>query len=741
MPAVDSYSPCPCGSGQKFKWCCHKAESYVDRAMRLERNGQSEAALSALNEGLAKLPDNPWLALRRAILLAVLDRTTESREAVDKLLESHPEHPGALSIKLRLLQASGEIRGAVDLFQDLLAKAVEQGKPAPAEMATALGATLYRAGFIPAALAHLDLVGDDAPAQIRAMCDELRTTIGATGSISPWLKNPYALHPCPADAGADVRERFAEAVAWAGRGLLERAAAAFELLSSDERAGRVADVNQGLCRLRLADHAGAVAAIRRGLASAPATTDAVDLEALCQLIDPEVGDDPIEEVELTWSLRDRDGLIRRLREDGSCVERPSAEQEPDEDATLEFALLDRPRIEDPKDVKPGDLPLVAGTILVEPDALKLESFDDGRLNGLIDRLAAIAGQTIPPAQPRTKILGPVSRQSLVLDVACQPPAGLPIEQQQRLVSELGASRVQERWVETPMAFLGGKTPAQAGRDGGFEVPLRAALTLLESHGDWSGLVDWDGLRARLGVPPEPTLDPFDVELDDVHLGRLGRVDPHGLDDERLVDLHARANAWGLLDVIARSAREIATRRRLLEREGFPTLQVFTELALDAAIRGSRDEALGWVRKGRESEPAARRPASAPSWDMLDVRVRTMFDEPEAWVPEVAAVMSRYEGDAAGMQKVLSHMIELGLIQLAPSPEDPSKYVADPSMLYSLLMRYGPRVQAVGGAPAGGGIWTPGAPAGGAGGGSGLWTPGSSGAETPADKPRIILPGR
>jgi len=712
--------------------------------MRLERNGQSEAALSALTEGLAKLPDTPWLALRRAILLAVLGREAEAREGVEALLERHPDHPGALGIKLRLLQASGDLRGAVDLFQQILARAVDKGDRTPAEMATALAASLYRAGFVPAALAMLELAGDASP-QAAALRDELTITLRATASISPWLKHPYALAPCPEGASDDARGRFDEAREWAGRGLLERAAAAFELLSSDPRAGRAADLNQGLCRLRLADNAGAVAAIRRGLAAAPTETDAVDLEALCQLVDPNVGEDPIEEVELTWSIRDRGDLIRRLRGDASCVERrdPSAEAEDGDD--LEFSLLDRPRLAEGASAGPDELPLVAGTVLVEADELKLETYDDGRLNGLIDRLAAIAGPSIPPAHPRTKILGPVSRQSLVLDVACQPPAGLAPEEQHRMAARLGASRVQGRWVETPMVFLGGKTPAEAGREGGFEVPLRAALTLLEAHGDWKDLIDWPALRAGLNIPPEPTPDPFDVELDDLHIGRLSRLDPHGLDDQRLIDLHERANAYGLLDVIARAAREIATRRRLLEREGFPTLQVFTELALDACIRGARDEALDWVRKGRESEPAARRPATAPSWDMLDIRVRTMFDEPEAWVPEVAAVMGRYEGDATAMQKVLSHLVELGLIRLAPSPEDPSQYVADPSMLYSLLMRFGPRVQAVGGGPAGGGLWTPGSQAGGGGaGGGGLWTPGSQGAPAAPggeDKPRIILPGR
>src|SRR3954451_19658546 len=68
MAAVDPYSPCPCGSGQKFKWCCQKVEAFADRAERLFEGGQVEAAFQALDEGLRKVPDNPWLMLRKALI-------------------------------------------------------------------------------------------------------------------------------------------------------------------------------------------------------------------------------------------------------------------------------------------------------------------------------------------------------------------------------------------------------------------------------------------------------------------------------------------------------------------------------------------------------------------------------------------------------------------------------------------------------------------------------------------------
>ena len=70
MASVDPYSTCPCGSGQKYKWCCQKVEAYAERAQRLIDSGQYEAALKPLEEGLAKVPDNPWLLTRKALSYA-----------------------------------------------------------------------------------------------------------------------------------------------------------------------------------------------------------------------------------------------------------------------------------------------------------------------------------------------------------------------------------------------------------------------------------------------------------------------------------------------------------------------------------------------------------------------------------------------------------------------------------------------------------------------------------------------
>ena len=92
MALVDPYSPCPCGSGQKYKWCCQKVEAYAERAQRLVDNGQYESALKPLDEGLAKVPDNPWLSMRKALIQLQLNQFDAAKLTLARIAPESSRH-------------------------------------------------------------------------------------------------------------------------------------------------------------------------------------------------------------------------------------------------------------------------------------------------------------------------------------------------------------------------------------------------------------------------------------------------------------------------------------------------------------------------------------------------------------------------------------------------------------------------------------------------------------------------
>ena len=398
MALVDPYSPCPCGSDKKFKWCCQKVESYAERGHRLEVNGQHSAALAAYDEGLAKVPRNPWLLMQKTVLLVELQKLDEARKCVASVIQSQPENLGAASLLCRLVLATEGPVAAVAELQRALLHARPEARNQLFKITAIVAIDLAKAGYFPAALKHFELaVGLDSSAE--SVLESALASFKSNAAVAPWLKDYHALQDVPGGLEGPLRQQFLQALGWARDGLWDPAAAAFELLSADRVAGHAADHNLGLCRLWLGDDEAAIAALRRWIAGEGPTTRAVDLEIVCQLIDESTDKEPIEQVQLTWPLRDRGALIHILESDATIVAGEKRHLIPEDDESPEvasFHWLDRTRIEARTGLTRQQIPIILADILVGPNTVVLEAHDDGRLNGLIDRFAALAGRSVPP---------------------------------------------------------------------------------------------------------------------------------------------------------------------------------------------------------------------------------------------------------------------------------------------------------------------------------------------------------
>jgi tetratricopeptide (TPR) repeat protein len=745
MAVVDPYSLCPCGSGQKFKWCCHKVEAHAERAQRLFDSGQVEAAITTLDEGLKKEADNAWLLTLRAVYLTRAHRLDQAKESLQRVIRKTPKHLGAHLFLVRLVIETEGPSAALAQFQAALTAVPDLNMKRVASLVQVLANELARAADFPAALAHLRLVqatlGDEVSGTLRMLEDN--------SSIAPWLKNPDRFLPASDGLGGEARTRFDEAVGWADAGLWSSAAAAFETLSSDPVAGPLADRNLGFCRLRLADDAAAVAALRRYVARLGPTTEAVDLEALCQSIAPVGSSGKVDQVHLTWPLRNRAALLAALRADLTVnyVE-PELEDEDTEGAPAidEFELLDRPALgANHSDLRFEDVPRIVGRVLVGNDTVSLEVYDDGRLEGLADRFTALAGPAIPPAHPKTKTLGSIPRIDLALMWEWLLPPDIDMESGKRLTREQGAYLLREVWPKTPHPSLRGQTPLQAAASGDAEVPLRAALLSFEqSREDMCVGFDFSSLRRRLNLPDEPEVDPETVDVETLHLARFPYVPAAQLSDERLAVFYRRARQFGLAPALRTAALALSERpaAMALLKEG--PLTVYSDLASLAAADRKNKESAEWLRRGRQSDPPAQRAANAPHWDMLELRLLTRSQPPEAWVPELAVIMERHGQDREALNVVMMNLVDMGLLQLAPNPDQPGEMFIDSRPLQAVLATYGPRVTTSSGRlgvsatkPE---IWTPGG--GPSTGGGGLYVPGSgapSGSEGGPSK--LILPGR
>jgi hypothetical protein len=101
------------------------------------------------------------------------------------------------------------------------------------------------------------------------------------------------------------------------------------------------------------------------------------------------------------------------------------------------------------------------------------------------------------------------------------------------------------------------------------------------------------------------------------------------------------------------------------------------------------------------------------------------------VPEIAVVLERYRQDKNASQLIMMNLVDMGLIQMVPSPDRPDEVYLDSRPLQALLAEYGPRITTASGrlgvSAAKPEIWTPGS---------------GSGAGTSAGGPsKLIIPGR
>jgi tetratricopeptide (TPR) repeat protein len=748
MAVVDSYSPCPCGSGQKFKWCCQKIEAYAERAQRLYESGQAGAAIGALDEGLRKEPHNAWLLTRKALYLIQKNELEASKATLTQIFEKNPKHLGARFLMTRLvLETEGSAEGAAQ-FQRAIA-ALDGGPSKDiAGLARLVGAFLAEEEQYPAALAHLELeqkLGADPEDRGTSLIRMIDTNPG----ISPWLKNRDRLSSPPEGVSDATEARFNEALGWAEKGHWASAAASFELLSTDPEGGPEADRNLGLCRLWMADNAGAVGPLRRYVAGRGPTLESVDLEALCQEIEPLAPDDTVEQLQWIWPIRDRDALLATLGRDPSFdPEGPGLidVSDPESPEAERFAWLDRPMIEARPGLKTGDLPRFRARLYVGQESVALEALDDGRLDELGDRFTALAGTSIAPAQPKTVVLGALSRSAMATIVDGMLPDGLDPGEEVRLAFELGVERIRDVWPNTPMPYLGGRTPLAAAAAGDAEVRLRAAVLRFErGHETWHNGFDFNELRAMLKLSTEPTEDPETVDVERLHLARLTLVPVDRLDDDRLIEYYLRAKRSIQIQALTRAALILIDRPSAMTKAGLEPIVLYSDLVTLAAGRGEEAEAFDWLRRGRQAEAPAVRARNAPAWDMLEIRLKARTHAPEQWVPDLAVVMDRYGADPQANQTIMLSLVDLGLLRIAPNPDRPDDVMIDPRPLQELMSRFGPRVTTASGqlgvAASKGEIWTPGgSPSSG-----GIWTPGSGPANAPAgsggEKPKLIIPGR
>src|SRR5262245_17802676 len=273
--AIDPYASCTCGSGKKFKWCCGPIHEQLERAFRLDADGQHDAALRAVDEIVAAHPDNPEVHGRKALLLFQLGRDQEAEAALEKAFQLNPNYPYGHFLRGRVRQAEGEIQGALLLFR----KAVEAYDPRSHDILASLYAAIAECEMQlnrPVACRaawEIALTHDPNNPELRK---GLQTAFGDDSVLPKAARQPYRLKGPAADAAPERKQAWQKALQEHTTGRLNDARRAFEELTAADTEDGPAWYNLALVRAWLGDNAAALPALDEYVRRERDETEAAD---------------------------------------------------------------------------------------------------------------------------------------------------------------------------------------------------------------------------------------------------------------------------------------------------------------------------------------------------------------------------------------------------------------------------------------------------------------------------------
>lgn len=210
MP-LDPYVSCPCGSGQKFKWCCAPFYAQIEKAFDLERTGQHEAALHAIQQLTQSHKDQPAVWGYSAQFLYNAGKVEEAENALTEALKLNPNFGMAHFLRGQFRENEGEQIGALLLFR----KAADAYDPKASESLAHVYIKIYQHESLlnrpVAARAALERVVHFQPgdAELRQQLD------GEFGEEGPYplaARKAYSLRPTAKPITVDAATgRFSDA--------------------------------------------------------------------------------------------------------------------------------------------------------------------------------------------------------------------------------------------------------------------------------------------------------------------------------------------------------------------------------------------------------------------------------------------------------------------------------------------------------------------------------------------------
>ena len=594
----EAYSPCPCGSGKKFKWCCQPIHGVIEQALRLEQEGQHEAALRAMEAVTRDHPSNPEAYGRLAQMHFAADRVDEAEKALQQALAINPDYPFGHLLRAQFRLYEGEIPGGLLLLRKAAALYDPEAKEVLSYVFGLIFENEMRLHHPVAARAALAMAYKAHP--VNELREGIEKVFGAGNPNLPLAaRMEYQLLPLPAEATPERRAAWDKALAQAATGKLGDVVAAFNQLTRGDATNAPAWYNLALAQAWSGDNLAAIDALERYVDLENDEARAGAAWTLAEVLKCAPGlEDRADLVEhsVIFKLNDPQTFINNLEK--LAKEEIVGNLAVTEDrATLTGTILEKPPPALTLELEAKQPTRVAALFLMTGDLLRIWNQDQEMLQRGIARVRPYLGrigQEFPERRP-----------ALFVDQFGESIIFFPKEYS----PEARASRLRENleqffegtWLHRSRKSLDNTPPIDAAGLPRYRKKLLGIISFLEQCAALSKIpYDFDRLRRKLNLiekGPAPAGQPLDLTA--MSTAELSALDRTTLAEDQLEQAYQSALKLDARDLASQFAQTLVRRPGRADKpDRFPWYNFLISQSLN---QGEGDAALEWVNDGERDD--------------------------------------------------------------------------------------------------------------------------------------------